>query len=362
VAILKRLAAGVGRMLPMLSLGRRGQVFAEPQELLGVLLSNPAQIADLEESLSMLRGRSQSNLLISGPTGAGKSVMARRVARDVLGLEDVEAVVLRVGDPQFLITQLTGAKKGEYTGATDREGAIQRCLRLKRALFLDEVQNLDEAGQQILLPLLELPERYFGGLTASSAPLGQDLHIILGTNAEVGRGRWAERFREDLWYRMSAVHLALPPLRDRGPQAIYLYLASMLAAQEAGRPEEVFDVAALHRVTSWEWPGNLRQLQRFAERAAHLHRSTGQALRSEQLARLGLEDEALESAIDVDAEGIDQAVVDTVWQALRRNAFVQSKAATDLHMNPSRLNKFLKRHNLLDEVARQRRELRRDEG
>jgi transcriptional regulator with GAF, ATPase, and Fis domain len=324
VAILKRLASGVGRMLPLLATSRRG-LLPEPRDLLGVLLSDRGPIRELESAVEMMRDRPQLNLLVSGPTGAGKSVLARRVARDVLGKDDVEAVVLRRGDPQFLITQLTGAKQGEYTGALTRDGAIQRCLKHDRVLFLDEVQNLDDTGQQILLPLLELPQRYFGGLTASSTPIERPLHIILGTNAEVSKGQWADHFREDLWYRMSTVHVALPPLRDRSSEAVYRYLRGMLEAAGAPPPEAVFDTAALHRLTSWEWPGNLRQLQQVADRAASLHQGGDHRLRLDDLSRLGVEEAAVR--VEADAEGIDQSMVDAVWQALRRHQFVQSKAA-----------------------------------
>ena len=355
VAILKRLARGVGRMLPMLATSRQG-VLPEPRDVLGVLLTDASHVQRLEDTVAMATGRDQLNLLISGPTGAGKSVLARRVARDVLELDGIESIVLRKGDPQFLVTQLFGSRRGEFTDAQDREGAIQRCLRNGRALFLDEVQNLDEVGQQILLPLLELPERRFGGLTGSAAPIDGPLHVILGTNAAVAKGEWAAHFREDLWYRMSAVHYDLPPLLARGPEAIYRYLRGMLASVGAPSPEEVFGTSALYRVTGWHWPGNLRQLQRFAERAGHLHRTTGRRIGPEQLARLGLEDDEVE--VEVEAEGLDRAMVERVWQALRRSGFVQSKAAQELRMTPSRLNKFLDRHDLRAEVARQRREAR----
>ena len=359
VAILKRLARGVGRMLPLLATSRQ-DLLPEPRDVLGVLLSDRGTIRELDSAVEMMRDRPQLNLLVSGPTGAGKSVLARRVAREVLGKDDVEAVVLRRGDPQFLVTQLTGAQKGEYTGALTRDGAIQRCLKHDRVLFLDEVQNLDDTGQQILLPLLELPQRYFGGLTASSSPIGRPLHIILGTNADVSKGRWAAHFREDLWYRMSTVHVALPPLRDRGSEAVYRYLRGMLEAAKAPRPEAVFDTAALHRLTSWEWPGNLRQLQQVADRAASLHQGGDHRLGLDALQQLGVE--AAAAAVEADAEGIDQAMVDAVWQALRRHQFVQSKAAQELKMSPSRLSKFLDRFDLREEVSRLRRAARDEPG
>jgi DNA-binding NtrC family response regulator len=356
VGLMKRLGAAVGRVLPLLGRDVRGRLLDEPRELLGLVLSDPAHIRDIEYAISMISAERQTNLLITGPTGAGKSVLANRVAVEVLGLDGVETVVLRRGDPQMLVTQLGGAKRGEFTGALTREGAIQRCLRHRRALFLDEVQNLDDVGQQILLPLLEVRGRHFGGLTGSSAALDGPLHVILGTNALTSRGRWKQRFREDLWYRMSAVHIDLPPLVDRGPEAVYRTLSRMLEELHAPAPEEVFEVGALHRVTRWSWPGNLRQLQVFADRAARVHRGTGARLSASDLPRLGMVDEEAEphGLPAGDGLALDEAVIEHVVRTLEGVGWVQSRAAEELRMSPSRLNKLLKRHGLLDEVKRHR--------
>lgn len=358
VKMLQRLARAVGRMLPWLGRGGDEGLVAEPEDVLGVLLSDRRHIRDLRYAVRMLAPEAQNNLLITGPTGAGKSVLARRVARDVLRLNGIETVVLRRGDPQMLVTQLTGARRGEFTGAQDRDGAIQRCLRHKRALFLDEVQNLDDAGQQILLPLLEVRGRHFGGLTASSESIDGPLHVILGTNVDVSPGSREHHFREDLWYRMSATHMHLPPLAERGREAVYRYLRGMLHDAGAPPPEEVFQTAALHRTTAWTWPGNLRQLQVFADRAARVYASQGRPLGLDELPHLGMVDERAPTIAAGAQSGLDRAMISHVLQTLESVGWVQSKAAEELRMSPSRLNKLLKRHELLDEVKRRRRELR----
>ncbi|MFT5685806.1 MAG: tetratricopeptide (TPR) repeat protein, partial [Myxococcota bacterium] len=93
VKTLKRLARAVGDMLPLL--GRQHNTLVEPKDILGVQVCNPEHSKSLDYSLSMLKGQGQTNLLISGETGTGKSVLARRIAREVLGLSGVEVVVLR---------------------------------------------------------------------------------------------------------------------------------------------------------------------------------------------------------------------------------------------------------------------------
>jgi len=358
VEMLQRLARAVGALLPMLSRGARRRELDEPRETLGVLLSDPERVEDLDYAVSMLSKDRPHNLLVTGPTGAGKSVLSKRIATDVLGLRGIETVVLRRADPQMLITQLTGARRGEFTGAMDREGAIQRCIRERKALFLDEVQNLDDAGQQILLPLLEVRNRHFGGLTGASVALDGTLHIILGTNVDISGSRWKSHFREDLWYRMSAVHIDLPSLADRGPESVYQYLRRMLAEHGLPAPEEVFHTRALHRTTTWTWPGNLRQLQVFADRSASVYRSTGRKINFDDLPRLGLSSKpkakATPASSGSSATALDEAMVDHVLGALEAVGWVQKAAAAKLEMSPSRLNKFLNRHGLIDEVKRRR--------
>ena len=356
VRMLQRLAAAVGELLPMLNHVTRPGVLDEPRDILGVLLSSEERVKDIEYAVSMMSGGTNQNLLVTGPTGAGKSVLSRRIATDVLGLNGIETVVLRRSDPQMLITQLTGAKRGEFTGALDREGAIQRCLRERKALFLDEVQNLDDAGQQILLPLLEVRDRHFGGLTGASTRLTEPLHVILGTNVDIAGTRWKSHFREDLWWRMSAVHIDLPTLVSRGPESVYRYLRTMLQEHGLPDPEEVFETRALHMTTTWSWPGNLRQLQVFADRAASVHRSSGRTITVEELPRLGMSGAEIKplSGSPSLGSGLEDAMVDHVMDTLRRSGWVQKRAATQLDMTPSRLNKFLARHGLIEEVKRLR--------
>jgi len=356
VRMLQRLAGAVGALLPMLSRGARRDQLDEPKDVLGVLLSSEERVKDIEYAVSMLAPGRNHNLLVTGPTGAGKSVLSRRIATDVLGLRGIETVVLRRSDPQMLITQLTGAKRGEFTGALDREGAIQRCIRERKALFLDEVQNLDDAGQQILLPLLEVRDRHFGGLTGASTRLNAPLQIITGTNVDITGTRWKSHFREDLWWRMSAVHIDLPSLSSRGPEAVYRYLRAMLHDHGLPDPEDVFETRALHLTTNWSWPGNLRQLQVFTDRAASVHQTTGLTITCDDLPRLGMngaQETGVSGSVSTGA-GLDDAMVGHVMDTLKRAGWVQKRAATQLDMTPSRLNKFLARHGLIDEVKRLR--------
>lgn len=368
VAVLQRLATAVGRVIGLLTTtaNPRRRTLIEPVDIFGVLLSDVQHVENIQGALAMLDRARPTNLLVTGPTGAGKTVFAQRIAREVLGLEGVEVLVLRRGEPQWLVAQLAGTRKGEFTGALAHTGAIEKALQGRKALFLDEVQNVGEEGQQILLPLLDLPERRFGGLTGTSHPVPGMLHIILGTNQDVSLGRWASTFREDLWYRMSRVHVHLPALTDRGSEVIYRYLSQLLASRGAPAPEQVFDAGTLHRVTTWGWPGNLRELDTFADNAATMFRRLGRPLGATELPHLIrqlLDDEEIDTpnTVDTSSDRLDQTLLEEVLRALRRVKWVQRDAARELGIQPARLNKILKRYDLMEYVKAQRRQVR-DEG
>lgn len=367
VAVLQRLATAVGRVIGLLTTtaNPRRRALIEPVDIYGVLLSDVTHVENIQGALSMLDRVRPTNLLVTGPTGAGKTVFAQRIAREVLGLEGVEVLVLRRGEPQWLVTQLAGTRKGEFTGALAHIGAIEKALHGRKALFLDEVQNVGEEGQQILLPLLDLPERRFGGLTGTSHPVPGMLHIILGTNQDVSLGRWASTFREDLWYRMSRVHVHLPSLTERGSEVIYRYLTLFLATRGAPAPEAVFDAGTLHRVTTWGWPGNLRELDTFADNAAAMFRRLSRPLGAVELPHLIrqlLDDEEIDTpnTVDTSSDRLDQTLLEEVLRALRRVKWVQRDAARELGIQPARLNKILKRYDLMEYVKHQRRQVRDD--
>ncbi len=356
VALLQRLACAVGRVIGWESdPGGPGELL-EPVDVHGVLLSRRDRVAALQDGVTLIDSRRGDNVLISGPTGAGKTWLARRLAMDVLGCTGLEEVVLTRGDSALLVTALAGTKRGDFTGALTRAGAIRQALQQGRALFLDEVQNLDDEGQQVLLPLLELPERRFSGVAGPAAPLGGKLHVILGTNAQVSAGAWQEHFREDLWYRMARNHLVLPPLGERGREAIYRYLGTMLEDEGLGSPEEVFTTAALHRLGGLTWPGNLRELRNCSRRAAQLYRLRERPLGEGDLPRCGLTSPQPARGTD-GRPALDAAQREAVLAALERAAWVQAEAARDLGITKWKLLRMLKTWGL-QEVVRARREAR----
>lgn len=348
---LHRLAGAIGQMVTLMEPIRPGQL-KEPRDVHGVLLQDADQAERLDSTLRRLRDQRSSNLLITGPTGAGKTYFARAVAQDVLGLDGIVEVPLRRGDVDKLIGVLSGTRRGDYTGAVDQMGAIEQALKQNKALFLDEVHTLDEVGQTTLLPLLELPKRRFGGLLGAAQHIDRPLHVLLATN--IDPRMWERHFRGDFWYRMISTTVDLPPLEARGSEVVYRYLQRMLARRELPVPETVFEPAALQAIAHHTWPGNLRELETFAAAASGAYRDLQRQITTNDLLELGLGDP------DVPHTGrpLEDLTKRTVMDALRRAGWNQSKAAASLGMSKHALLRRLNRWGLLEEVQARRREER----
>lgn len=357
--LLLRLAQAVGEIVGVMPAARRERTLANPEEKHGVLIADPGRAKKLAGRLEMLRGREQTNLLITGPTGAGKTWFARRVACEMLGLEGIEEVTLRRGSVQMLVATLAGVKRGEYTGAVQAEGAVERALRGRRALLLDEVQTLDEDQQQALLPLLELPIRRFSSLIDSAKVVNEPLHVILATNAPVDGSQWQEVFRSDLWYRMSRVHIDLPGLSERGSEVVYRYLSSMLSEFDAPAPERVVDIRALDLITNARWPGNLRELHGYAERLAAQFRVSGKLgiddLNSADLLPPEVMEDRAVSGGTFDSQG-EQAL----RQALERSNWNQTAAGRLLGMDKHRIRRLIAKFGMKEELDAHRARLRQE--
>jgi len=201
-------------------------------------------------------------VLITGPNGAGKE----RIAEIVHANSSVRGgpfVALNCGAiPSELVeAELFGAEAGAYTGANRA-----RVGRFEAAdggtLFLDEIGNLPLAGQVKLLRVLETGQ--FEQL-GSSKTRRTSARIVSATNAELATLIREGRFREDLYYRLNVIEIALPPLAERSDDI--LPLAEHFLGQELRLSEEAIAALLAH-----DWPGNVRELRNSIERAKLLAR------------------------------------------------------------------------------------------
>lgn len=208
--------------------------------------------------------RSELPVLITGPNGAGKEMIADIVQRNS-SVADGPYLKVNVGalPPDLLEAELFGAEAGAYTGATKaREGRFEAAD--KGTLFLDEIGNLSPAGQMKLLRVLQTGEFERLGSTKTRKV---SVRVISATNANLAAAIERGEFREDLFYRLNVIELALPPLAERRDDILPV-AESLLPA---GRS---LTSAAQDALVNYDWPGNVRELRNQLQRALVLANGT----------------------------------------------------------------------------------------
>src|SRR6516162_2324862 len=209
-----------------------------------------------------------STVLISGETGTGKELIARAIHKRSQRSSKTFVSVNCAAIPAGLIgSELFGHEKGAFTGATQRRlGRFE--LADGGTLFLDEVGDLPPETQIALLRVLQERQLERVGGTHSIAV---NVRIIAATNRDLKAAVAAGTFRSDLFYRLNVFPLTVPPLRDRKNDIPLLveYLTERYASK-AGKKIKNIQKRTLELFQSYDWPGNIRELQNVIERAVIL--------------------------------------------------------------------------------------------
>lgn len=204
-------------------------------------------------------------VLIEGETGTGKELAAREIHYASARCDHPFVPVNCGAIPDSLIeNELFGHGRGAFTDAKAAQPGLVDHAR-GGTLFLDEVDALSDKGQVTLLRFLQDNEyRPVGGGAARVS----DARIIAATNACLERQVAAGRFRRDLHYRLNALHLQLPPLRERGEDMALLagHFVEVAAARLRG-PVRQWGEDALQALLAYAWPGNVRELENVVLRA-----------------------------------------------------------------------------------------------
>lgn len=289
--------------------------------LLGVVYESDAMHRVV--SLAVQVAASDVPILITGPNGAGKEKIAEIVQANSRRRER-PFIRMNVGalPDELLESELFGAEAGAYTGS--------RRLRIGRfeaadggTLFLDEIGNLSPAGQVKMLRVLQNKE--FERL-GSNETRRVDVRVICATNVDLKEAIAAGRFREDLFFRLNVIELAVPALAERRDDILPLAESVLedLSRSRGGEPLRLASEAE-HSLLAYSWPGNVRELFNRIQRAGVV--ATHPTLTS---ADLGFESagRAASTAITV-----DPGERGSVEEVLRRNGGSVSRAAAELNLS-----------------------------
>jgi DNA-binding NtrC family response regulator len=281
-------------------------------------------------------------LLIQGETGTGKGVLARWIHQNGPRADEPFVDLNCAGlSRELLESELFGHEKGAFTGAVAaKQGLLE--IAHRGTLFLDEIGDVDLQVQAKLLKVVEdLRFRRLGDVRDRQV----DVRLVAATHQDLGRLVQERKFREDLYYRISALPLVMPPLRERGQDIVLLARRLMeTTSAELGRAGVRLSAAAEASLAARPWPGNVRELRNVLERAILLSDDT-----TLEAAHLG----ASEPPIAVPAEtaanaGLTLAEAERrhIEAVLREAQGVVPRAAEVLGLSRSALYERIKKHGI----------------
>ena len=236
--------------------------------LAGEMIGDSQALRRVREMIAKV-APSDARVLITGESGTGKELVAAAIHGGGMRRDRPFVRVNCAAIPRDLVeSEMFGHERGAFTGATDRRiGRFE--LADRGTLLLDEVGDLGAEAQAKLLRAIESGEiERVGG----SKPIRVDVRIVSATNKDLTRAVADGTFREDLYFRLNVIPLAIPPLRER-PDDIPALVRhfSMLHRGRTGQPLTSCSADALDTLVRYRWPGNVRELANIVERLAILH-------------------------------------------------------------------------------------------
>ena len=292
---------------------------------------------------------SDSTVMIQGESGTGKELVARMLHFNSLR-KDRPLVPVNCGAiPENLLeSELFGHEKGAFTGATHaRMGRFE--LANGGTIFLDEIGEMSLPLQVKLLRVLQ--EREFERV-GGNRTIHVDVRIVAATNQDLETLVEEKRFRKDLFYRLNVIPIVIPPLRERRSD-IPLLIDHFLTRFNQTKHTEISSLApdALHLLTEYDWPGNIRELENMIERLVVLKKRGVLSIGDlpDKICRKSSGTELKEQFIRFSEDGInlsrevEQYEKHLIMEALRKANGVTSRAAQLLQLNRTTLVEKLKR-------------------
>jgi Nif-specific regulatory protein len=286
--------------------------------------------------------RTESTLLLRGESGTGKELVARAAHRNSSRADRPFIAINCAAITETLLeSELFGHEKGAFTGAVGlKKGKLE--LADRGTLFLDEIGELPLSLQAKLLRALQ--EREFERV-GGTRPVRVDFRLIAATNRDLESAVKAGTFRQDLFYRLNVVTLALPPLRERkddlGLLAEYFVRKH---APRCGRRVRGLTPAALDRLAKHQWPGNVRELENVVEQALAL--GSGEEIEPEDLPS-GLGDGGIATGTSLDYHStVEETKREIILRAFERAGKSHAGAARLLGLHPNYLHRLMRNFNL----------------
>jgi Nif-specific regulatory protein len=283
-----------------------------------------------------------ATVLVRGESGVGKELVARAIHMNS-PRRNGPLVCLNCAalTETLLESELFGHERGSFTGATEQKiGKFEAAHR--GTIFLDEIGEMKPGTQAKLLRVLEGQpfERVGGGKS-----LQVDVRVVAATNVELEAAVQEGRFRRDLYFRLQVVEINVSPLRHRKEDIPVLanYFLGRLA-QEVGRRLRGFNDAALQKLMSYDWPGNVRQLRNVIERAVVF--GTGDEISDKDIVLSSLAAPPLPVIGEYRPITLDDMEREHIAATLAHTDWNKSQAATILGIERSTLDRKIQRYNL----------------
>lgn len=275
-------------------------------------------------------------VLITGENGTGKELIARAIHQNSRrSAGPFVAVNLGALPPGLFESEMFGYVRGAFTGAdSDREGRVG--MADGGTLFLDEIGELDASSQVKLLRVLQ--EHTYERL-GESRPRRTDIRVVCATNADLGEMMRTRAFREDLYYRISTISVAMPSLGQRRSDI------PLLARHFAGEldKEVTFSADALDVLATLPYPGNVRQLRNIVARAVYMRH--GNTVEADDV-RAACDSEPEAATNNKSACTLEDLEKNAVAEALKRNRGNLSAAAADLGITRQSLYRRMGKYGL----------------
>ena len=344
---LSRVVLTVQHALEQRRLAREVSSLSKRLEQAELLIGESPAMVELKEQLTVA-AQSDSRILITGENGTGKELVARQIHRLSSRAQEPFVAVNCAAIPEELIeSELFGHVKGAFTGASrDRRGRFEQANG--GTLFLDEVGDMSLKTQAKVLRVLE--EQRFERV-GHTTPIDVDVRVLAATNKDLEEEIAENRFREDLYFRLAVIPLAVPPLRERRedvPILIEHFLAHY--ASEVGRPVKKVERPALDRLVDYAWPGNVRELRNLAERLMIMTAGAEIGVKDLPPALRGEVSDRLRKLVDDDFGSLREAREAFerryIEQRLRESEGNVSRAAKALGIERSNLYKKLRSYGI----------------